>query len=254
MVRSATDISVRMFGTFEVTIDGEPVPRWHGRLGRSILAYLLLQQQCVSRDRLIDLYWPDADQKCAQNRLRVAVSSVRRSMRVVSDRQVLEFRDGNYRIARSCEVRLDIVEFEQGARDARRAEEHRLADDALREYRRSLDCYRGDLLADMMYEDWTVLPREALRVAYLECLGSAAVLHLQRGEHSEALSLAWSIIACDPAREDAHRLIMRCHTERGEVHQARRQFDLCRRELHSVLGVEPSPATVELLLALDAGV
>jgi two-component SAPR family response regulator len=167
---------------------------------------------------------------------------------------VVEFRDGNYRIARSCEVRLDVVEFEQAARDARRAEEHRLADDALREYRRSLDCYRGELLADMMYEDWTVLPREALRVAYLECLGSAAMLHLQRGEHSEALSLAWSIIACDPAREDAHRLIMRCHAERGEVHQARRQFDLCRRELHSVLGVEPSPATVELLLALGAGV
>ena len=170
----------------------------------------------------------------------------------MSDRHVVEFRDGNYRIARSCDVHVDVVEFEQRARDARRAEERHLTDDALTEYRRSLDCYRGDLLADMTYDEWTVLPREALRVAHLECLASAARLHLLRGEHGETLSLAWTIIADDPAREDAHRLIMRCHAERGEVHQARRQFDLCRRELHNVLGVEPSPATIELLRGLGA--
>jgi DNA-binding SARP family transcriptional activator len=250
--RNATELVVRMLGTFEVSVAGQPIVRWHGRLGRSILAYLLLQQYCVSRDRLIDLFWPDADPLCAQNRLRVAVSSVRRSIRAVSDRHVVEFRDGNYRIARSCDVRVDVVEFEQRARDARRAEERHSTDEALTEYRRSLDCYRGDLLADMTHDDWTVLPREALRVAHLECLASAARLHLLRGEHGEALSLAWTIIADDPAREDAHRLIMRCHAERGEVHQARRQFDLCRRELHNVLGVEPSPATIELLRALDA--
>jgi DNA-binding SARP family transcriptional activator len=243
-----------MLGTFEVSVDGQPVMRWHGRLGRSILAFLVLQQQCVSRDRLIDMFWPGADPVCAQNRLRVAVSTVRRSLRAVSDRHIVEFRDGNYRLARSCDVQLDVVEFEQRARDARRAEERLMADDALREYRKAIDCYRGDLLADLTYDEWTVLPREALRVAHLECLASAARLHLLRGELAEAMNLAWTIVAKDPAREDAHRFIMRCHAERGEVHQARRQFDLCRSELRTVLGVEPSPATIELLHTLGTGV
>ncbi len=248
-----TQLEVRMFGVFDVNIDGVSVPRWHGRLGRSILAHLLLQQQhCLARDRLVEIFWPDAEPGCAQNRLRVAVSSLRRSLRAASDHQVIEFVDGNYRIARTCEVGIDVDEFEQRARDGRRAEAQNRPNEAITAYRRAIECYHGELLADMPYEDWTLLPREALRVAYLECLANASSLHLRRDDHSEVMSLAWDILAEDPAREDAHRLIMRCHAAKGDVHQVQRQFDLCRRELMSLLGVEPAPATVELLRSLDS--
>ncbi len=250
-VAATCELRAKMFGVFELDIDGTSVPRWRGRLGRSILAYLFLQQQCVARDRLLDVFWPDADPKAAQNRLRVAVSSLRRSLESASDRQVIEFVDGNYRVARGCEVTLDVDDFERHAKAGRRAESLRETGSALREYRRAIDEYRGDLLAELPYEEWTLLPREALRVAYIECLGNAASLHLQRGDHSEALDLAWRILGADPAREDAHRLIMHCHVAVGDVIQARRQFDLCCHELATILGVEPTSSTVELIRSIE---
>ena len=205
----------------------------------------------MTRDRLLDVFWPEADPKPARNRLRVAISSLRRSLKAASSSQVIEFLDGNYRLARNCRVEIDVTRFEHRAKVGRRHEASARPDDAVRAYQEALDCYRGEFLSEMPYDEWTVLPREALRVAYLECLGTAASLRLGGGEFSEALRLAWEILGTDSASEDAHRLIMRCHAERGEIHQARRQFDLCCHELTTVLGVEPTTATVALAQSLE---
>jgi DNA-binding SARP family transcriptional activator len=247
-------VTIRMFGAFEVEVDGRPIPKWHGRRGRSIFAYLLLQQQrSAAKDQLFDVFWPDAEPISAQNRLRVAVSSLRRDLKAVTDQQVVEFHDGSYRIDPNSEIRLDADDFERSAKEARSAEALGLADEALAAYSQALDCYRADLLTDMPYEEWTVLPREALRVSYLECLSDAASLNMSRGAYGEVLRLAWATLAADPLREDAHRLIMRCHAAQGRLHQSQRQFELCRHELATTLGVEPAPETVKLLEAIRNG-
>jgi DNA-binding SARP family transcriptional activator len=251
-VPTTSRLDAEMFGVFELRIDGVVVPKWHGRLGPSILAYLLLQKRCVARDRLLDVFWPDVAPRIAQNRLRVAISSLRRALEAASPRPVIEFLNGNYRVARDGEITLDVDEFQRYAARGRHAEESNETEKALGAYRRALDLYRGELLAELPYEEWTMLPREALRVAYLDCLANASHLHLRLHDYSEALNLAWRILDADPAREDAHCLIMRCHAAQGSLHQARRQFDLCRHELITVLGVEPAPDTVELMCSLDA--
>ena len=248
---STLTVNMRLLGTFEVTVGGQPVTRWHGRLGRSILAYLLVQhQRSAVRDRLLDVFWPNVKPTLAKNRLHVAISSLRKSLRAVTDRPVIEFNQDTYQIARSCVVQVDVDEFEQNVKAARRSAALGRTDEALARYEAALECYRGDLLPDMPYEEWTLLPREALRIAYVECLGDAARLHMLREEYSDALRLGWAILATDPAHEEAHRLIMRCHASNGEPHQALRHFEICCRELETILGVEPAQATVNLLDAI----
>ena len=244
-------VNMRLLGAFEVTVGGRPVTKWHGRLGRSILAYLLVQHQhSAVKDRLLDVFWPDVKPTLANNRLHVAISSLRKSFRAVTDRPVIEFQQDTYQIARSCTVQVDVDDFEQNVRTARRSAALGRTEEALALYEAALECYRGDLLPEMPYEEWTLLPREALRVAYVECLGSTARLHMSRDEYSEALRLGWAILATDPAHEEAHRLIMRCHASSGQPHQAFRHFEICRRELATILGVEPAQATVDLLIAI----
>lgn len=244
-------VDIRLLGTFEVIVGGRPVTKWHGRLGRSILAYLLVQhQRSAVKDRLLEAFWPDVKPTLATNRLHVAVSSLRKSLRALTDRPVIEFNQDTYQIARGCAVQVDVDDFEQNVRTARRSAALGRTEEALALYEAALECYRGDLLPDMPYEEWTLLPREALRVAYVECLGGAARLHMSREEYGDALRLGWAILATDPAHEEAHRLIMRCHASTGQPHQALRHFEICRRELATILGVEPAQATVDLLDAI----
>jgi len=61
-----------------------------------------------------------------------------------------------------------------------------------------------------------------------------------------ALRYALRLLASDPCREDAHRLVMRCHVRLGERSQAFRQYQTCERMLSEEFGVHPEPLTVSL--------
>jgi DNA-binding SARP family transcriptional activator len=63
----------------------------------------------------------------------------------------------------------------------------------------------------------------------------------------EALAYALDVLAHDPCREDAHRLVMRCHVRLGERSQAVRQYETLKAILRSELDADPEPATIALV-------
>jgi len=105
-------------------------------------------------------------------------------------------------------------------------------------------------LADSLYEEWTTLTRETLRVKYLDLLDRLARLLLEQDREGECIDVAQRILHQDTCREDAHRLLMRCYARQGRAHQALRQFDLCCRSLREAMGVNPSQATLDLYRSL----
>ena len=55
--------------------------------------------------------------------------------------------------------------------------------------------------------------------------------------------MAGRLLDGDPCREDAHRLVMRCHVRRGERAQALRHYLLCQQILRAEFDAAPEPAT-----------
>ena len=101
-----------------------------------------------------------------------------------------------------------------------------------------VDAYRGDLLPDEPYAEWTLGPRAALRERRLAVMRS-------QGRWEEVLRE-------DPADEEAHRALMRRRAAGGDRPGAARQFRVLREEL-SRLGVEPSAETLALQRELTRG-
>src|SRR5690606_19603725 len=96
-----------------------------------------------------------------------------------------------------------------------------------------------ELLPDDPYDDWAAGPRERLA-----------------GLHRDLLRLAgrWDdLVALDPADEQAHLELMRRHAEAGNRSAALHQYERMARALRAELGVEPSPAAVDLRDHLLAG-
>ena len=99
-----------------------------------------------------------------------------------------------------------------------------------------------------------MLPRETLRLAYIDVLDQLMHLLWSAGDCGEAIPVAHRAIQIDPCHEEAHRLLMRCFAAEGRQMLARRQLEMCRRNLRHTLGVEPSPETVALFTdVLSAG-
>ena len=69
---------------------------------------------------------------------------------------------------------------------------------------------------------------------------------------ADATDAAARMLRVDPGREDAHRILMRCHARQHRLAEVLRQFERCRKCLADTLGVTPQPETVALYRTLRA--
>jgi DNA-binding SARP family transcriptional activator len=212
-----------------------------------LLAYLLLRRHGppIASDALASAFWPDATPEVSRNRLHVTMHALRADLRTVSPIRVIQF-DRGYRINPELDVLLDTEQFQASAARAEGAEAAGNAEAALRAYRDAAERYRGDLLSDHPFEDWTLLPREHYRVRHLELLGRMAELAFDTGRYVQALEIGHRLLALDFCREDLHRLLMRTHTRMGRPQAAVHQFEICTDQLRRELGMAPAHETVDL--------
>lgn len=247
-------LEARMLGPFSLKVDAVPVDVAAGNRGIAVLRYLLSQPgHQATRDQILEQFWPDVSPRLARNRLQAAVSGVRRVLRDVTARPVIEHRDGSYRIASAVRVTVDVARFEQALARARAIERTQERRDVIAAYRAAVDLYGGDFALDAPYEDWTLLVRERLRLRYLDALDRLGALQRADGRIDECIVTAHRMLDVDPCREDAHRLLMRCYADQGRAHQVQRQYELCRRALQATLDTEPSEETERVLDEIRAG-
>jgi DNA-binding SARP family transcriptional activator len=159
---------------------------------------------------------------------------------------VVIFQEGTYRLNPDLAIWLDVEEFERHVAAGRRGEDAGQLAAATAEYEVATGLYQGDFLADDPYEEWPVLARERLRVAYLDTLDRLAQLYFSQGKYAACATLCQQMLAQDSCREDAHCRLMRCYSRQGQHHLALRQYQTCVEALRADLDVEPGPSTVQL--------
>jgi DNA-binding SARP family transcriptional activator len=240
-------LTVHLLGQLKVRLDDVPVDDWPSGRGRALFKYLVTHRDpWPLREVLMDRFWPDAAPSAARNSLNVAVHGLRRAFRSSAAGPVVVLEGGAYRLDGRIRLWLDVDEFEAHAAGGRRLEAAGELAAAVAAYERALALYQGDLMADDPYEDWPVLAREQLLLAYLDVLDRLSGCYFGQHQYGACVALCRLLVARDPCREDAHRRLMRCYSRQGQPHLALRQYQACADALHQELGVDPEPATAEL--------
>jgi DNA-binding SARP family transcriptional activator len=240
-------LSVHLLGPLCVAVDDVPVGEWPSARCRSLFGYLVTHREpWPPREVLMDVFWPESSPEASRNSLNVALHGLRRTLRTVTNLPVIQHTGGAYGIHPDLQLWLDVEEFEDRVENGRRREEAGDADRAAREYESADGLYRGDFLADGLYEEWAALTRDHLRLAHLDALSRLSNLHFSAGRYAACAALCQRIIECDPCREDAHRRLMRCYSRQSQPHLALLQFRACVQALAAELGVDPDPATARL--------
>jgi DNA-binding SARP family transcriptional activator len=247
-------VEVRLLGPLWLRVDGSPVTSWAGQRGPSVLRFLLSRQgHACSRDELLAEFWPEVSPGSARNRLQVAVSGLRRTFQEVTSLQIIEYADGGYRINPELDVQVDVERFDQALSAAHAAERSGATDRALAAYRDAIELYGGDFASDAPYEQWALLPRESLRMSYIDALDRVSRIHFRMNRLDDCIATGLRMLAVDPCREDAHRLLMSCYARQGRSYQALRQYDLCCRMLRATLDTRPADETTQLHHAIRQG-
>jgi predicted ATPase/DNA-binding SARP family transcriptional activator len=239
---------IRMLGGFEVSVDGQPIQpeAWRRRKAADLLKLLgLAEGHRLHRDQVVDALWPDADPDSGANNLYQAIHAARRTLADAGgSRDLMTLRDGVLALERT-RISSDVDAFEAAV--ARLDSGERDALDA------ALALYRGDLLPDDRYEEWTTLRRDALAGTYLRILREVARRHESRGESDAASKRLHELIQRDPLDEDAHRRLMRLEAVAGRTNVAIALFEDLQTGLKRDLGVGPSDETMALRQAILHG-
>ena len=239
-------VVVHMLGPFSMTLQAAPVKLPASR-GLSLFKYLLLHHKHdIPREVLMDSFWPDADPEAARNNLNVAIHGLRQALRSITDLPIIRFEDGTYGLTSSLEIWLDVEEFERCFKSGQRLEVRNELTAAAIEYEIAVDLYRGDLLSDNPYEDWTVSDRERLQIDYLDTLDHLSRIYFLQERHAACVTLCQLILSRDRCREDIHRRVMQCYSRLGQSPLALRQYQICAEALRVELEVAPTPETTQL--------
>lgn len=242
-----TPVAVHMLGAFSLAI-GESTVKLPASRGLSLLKYLLLHhKQSISRDVLMDTFWPEAEPDLARNNLNVAMHNLRKVLFNVTDLPLIIYENGLYSLAPNLQLWLDIEEFERCVKAGKRLEALNQLTAAVAEYEAAISLYQGDFLEQNPYEEWTILEREQLRMAYLDTLDRLSQIYFRQEQYAACITVCQLILISDRCREDAHCLMIRCYSRQGQRHLALRQFQVCLEALRAELNVEPDPTTIQLV-------
>jgi DNA-binding SARP family transcriptional activator/predicted ATPase len=251
---SSTHLRLTLFGPPQVArADGSAIT-FRSRKHLALLLYLAVEQRhSSSRDTLLALLWPEADEQAARNNLRVALADLRR--RLGGDAAaLLQTTRHTVQFDPAGDHALDVLAF-RALLDASHAHTHGALETCaacLARLEQAAELYRGEFLHGFSlpdssaFEEWALVVREQLQQAALEALSTLADAYEQQGNHARQVVYARRQLVLEPWHEQAHAQVMRGLWASGQRGAALEQYEACRRILADELGLEPSPELAAL--------
>lgn len=218
-VAPSAAVRLRLLGGFELTVDGVPheLPPAAARL----VAFLALHVRPALRSYVAGVLWGDRSDERAGACLRSAV------WRTNSAHPVIH----------AARTRLVLAGMSVDALEAAEAAHAQLVGGSPV----APAVLSGQLLPGW-YDDWVVVERERLGQLCLEGMEQMAQTYLRQGRWHQAVEAALAVVAAEPLRESAHRVLIEAHIAAGNRAAALRQFEACSALMRRELGLEPGAA------------
>ncbi|NTW01880.1 MAG: transcriptional regulator, partial [Oscillochloris sp.] len=243
-------LRVQMLGTFRIWRGNHEIlaREWQREKARQLFQLLLTYRgHWIQREQICAWLWPEADLDAAERQFKVTLNALNAALEPNRPPRVQPFfirRQGlAYSFAPSYGVWIDVDEFELRVAGATT---HDDLDFARRNAQIAVQLYRGDYLAESLYDLWTIEERERLIARYLSTAVSYAQQLCDNGEHAQSVQLCEQVLRHDRVYEEAYQTLMRAHARAGSRSQALRSYTRCVQTLSTDLGIEPLPETITL--------
>ncbi|WP_051871240.1 AfsR/SARP family transcriptional regulator [Streptomyces sclerotialus] len=251
---SAAKVRIRFLGDFALTVNGSPVEQWRAGKARGLFQYLVTHRgRTLTRERLYEALWPDADRSADSSSLKVAAHALRRVLDAHPDRPGpagirLSYRDFGY-VLDVADLWSDVDRFQELVHGGLRAAGREDTGLARTRLRAAVALYGGEFLRGES-ADWVVEQREYLKSMALRALAVLRTDAEAREDFAELIEVCRRTLEIDRHHEETYRTLMAAHGRRGEFAGVRSWYELCARRLRDELAVAPGRETERLLRSL----
>jgi ABC-type oligopeptide transport system substrate-binding subunit/DNA-binding SARP family transcriptional activator len=250
-----------LLGSFQVSVDGEPVTGFLSNKVRALLAYLAVEKdRHHTRDSLAGLLWPESTDQDARASLRTALANLRK---VIQDRQaqapLIMASAQSIRFKPSANSWVDLQVFMDLTSKGAVGEGDSISQSRINAMERAADLCRGAFMEGfyldncLTFEEWLRMRREQVDRLLSETLRDLMAVYEQQGRIRPALRFGRRQLALEPWDERTHQRVMRLLAMSGNRSAALAQYEACRRVLGEELHVEPTDETSQLYLQIRNG-
>jgi oligopeptide transport system substrate-binding protein len=250
-----TYLSIRLLGSFQVTLDGERVVGFDSDKVRALLAYLAVEDDRQHRrEKLAGFLWPDYAERSARTNLRRALANLRQ---VIADQQAtpafLDVTPRTIQFNPKCDYWLDVTAF------TALVEGKAGIPPDIDQLEEAVSLYKGIFLEGFSipdsspFEEWALLTKEWLQREAIAALHHLAEFYEELGEFEQALLHTRRQIELEPLKEDAYIQMMRILALSGRRSEALAQYDSLRHILAKELDIEPTKDTIALYEQVRSG-
>ena len=210
-----TRLSISLLGSFQVTLDGNPVVAFESDKVRAMLAYLVVEaSQPHRRESLAGLLWPERPERSARQNLSQALYNLRKS---IGDRDAdppfLQTTAESIQFNRLSDHWLDVAAFADGLAGCGQHDSGivETCEQCGEQLRQTVSLYRGDFMGGFYldgcaaFEEWVLVRQEQHRRQILEALHRLAGYHERQGALEKALHCARQQVDLDPWRTRRER-------------------------------------------------
>ncbi|MEM7030943.1 MAG: tetratricopeptide repeat protein [Chloroflexota bacterium] len=224
------------------------------RKALALLIYLVLTNQCHSRDALATLFWPEANQKQGRAYLRRTLWLLKKELGETLlniERQTIGFNT-------EAGLWLDVTEFrhllngcEQHVQTPNNA-----CLDCLAQMEAAIALYRDDFLTGftlpdcLAFDEWQFFEAEQLRQLFTLGLEQVTQGHCNRGDYKTAIFYAQQWVGLDPLNEPAQQILIQLYQHNEQTSASLRQYELYVQRLEDELGAPPSQEMTTLYEAI----
>ena len=230
-------LQIHLLGAPHIKCDGIAVPERLSTKAQALLYYVAMTGRTHTRAALAGLLWGEHSEEEARWNLRKVIQQLRRHLDAYL---AIDYHTVGMRSPQVYWV--DAVAFAAAAAGTGAVDSAQL--------QAALDLYRADFLEGFYvrnapaFETWLLGERARLRELMIQRLSSVAERHAAVGNLPQAIACTQRLLALEPWREEAHRLLMLWLDQSGQRNAALVQYELCCRALAEELGVEPDRATL----------
>ncbi|MFD2670593.1 response regulator [Marinicrinis sediminis] len=211
--------------------------KWRTMKIKELFAYLLhCRGQVISRDTLIELLWPEVEEKAGLVNLQTSIYRIRSLLKEhgLQDACVISYVQYGYMLEMN-HMALDAEQWEAELTALPIISEHTVED-----YQRLFEAYEGDYFGEDGFL-WAESERQRLKMMWQHQAHQLAAYYVQEGQPLVALAVYARMVRLDPMLEQAHWAMIRIYVDMNDRRSAVSQFLHMASVLEQEMDAVPDP-------------
>jgi len=230
-------LKITCFGKFMLFRGEEKIieKEWRYKKAKMLFKYLLSTRNrgFQPKEVLMELLWPEEEADKASNRLRVVMTSLRKTLepeleRGMASAYILSQGD-SYMLDLGMKGSADIDEF---------SSELKLADKnskdpevVIRHFIKAEALYMGEFLEEDLYEEWCAEERNHFRGKYLNLLTRIISFYQDKNKYETCIEYANKYLKYDKYAENIYQVLMKCYASMDNIAMVLKTYENCRRNI-----------------------